>query len=63
MDRRRGDRALERDVLGAVVVEWQPGGVMTVFCDGHMRFFSNSVDLTVWRAVSTRNMGEVVSDL
>ena len=42
---------------------WHPGGVMTMFCDGHLRFFSNSVDLTVWRAVSTRASGEVISDL
>lgn len=42
---------------------WHPGGALTIFCDGHMRFFSNSVDLAAWRAVGTRASGEVISDL
>lgn len=42
---------------------WHPGGVMTMFCDGHMRFFSNSIDRTVWRALGTRASGEVISEL
>ncbi len=36
------------------------GGVNAALMDGSVRFFSNGVDLKVWRAVSTRNGGETV---
>jgi prepilin-type processing-associated H-X9-DG protein/prepilin-type N-terminal cleavage/methylation domain-containing protein len=35
-----------------------PGGVMTLYCDGHVEFTADEVDLAVWRAVSTCAMGE-----
>jgi prepilin-type processing-associated H-X9-DG protein len=38
-----------------------PGGVNSLFCDGHVQFIKNSVDLAIWRALSTRGGGEVVS--
>jgi prepilin-type processing-associated H-X9-DG protein len=38
------------------------GGVNALLCDGSGRFVSNTIDLTVWRALSTRAGGEVVSD-
>lgn len=38
-----------------------PGGVNVLFCDGHVGFARDSVSLVVWRALSTRNGGEVVS--
>ena len=38
-----------------------PGGVNTLFCDGHVQFTKNSVSLTTWRALSTRAGNEVVS--
>ena len=38
-----------------------PGGVSVLFCDGHVQFVKDSVALTTWRAVATRNGGEVVS--
>jgi prepilin-type N-terminal cleavage/methylation domain-containing protein/prepilin-type processing-associated H-X9-DG protein len=37
------------------------GGVNTLFGDGSVRFIKNSVDLQVWRALGTRNGGEVIS--
>ncbi len=37
------------------------GGVNVCLADGSVRFVTNSVDLTTWRALSTRNGGEVVS--
>ncbi len=37
-----------------------PGGVNAALMDGSVRFFTNGVDLRIWRAVSTRNGGEVV---
>ncbi|AGA30820.1 DUF1559 domain-containing protein [Singulisphaera acidiphila] len=37
------------------------GGVNTLFCDGHVQYIKESVNLTSWRAIATRNGGEVVS--
>lgn len=41
---------------------YHTGGVSVAFADGSVRFVRNSVALDVWRAVSTRNTGEVVAD-
>ncbi|MDR3634834.1 MAG: DUF1559 domain-containing protein [Isosphaeraceae bacterium] len=38
-----------------------PGGVNVTMADGSVRFFKSSVNLAAWRAVGTRNGGEVVS--
>jgi prepilin-type N-terminal cleavage/methylation domain-containing protein/prepilin-type processing-associated H-X9-DG protein len=40
---------------------FHPGGVTSLFCDGHVAFAKNSVDLSVWRGLSTRAGGEVIS--
>ena len=40
---------------------FHPGGVNTLFCDGHAAFAKDSVNADVWRALSTRASGEVVS--
>ena len=40
---------------------WHPGGVVTSFGDGSIRFISSSTDLTVWRAMGTRDGGEAFS--
>ncbi|QDV69720.1 Type II secretion system protein G precursor [Rosistilla carotiformis] len=37
-----------------------PGGSMFTFCDGHVAFISETVNMTVYRAISTREGGEVV---
>jgi len=38
-----------------------PGGVNVLFGDGTVRFVKNSISLPIWRAVGTRNGGEVIS--
>ena len=38
-----------------------PGGVNVGMADGSVRFFKSTVNLVPWRAVGTRNGGEVVS--
>jgi prepilin-type N-terminal cleavage/methylation domain-containing protein/prepilin-type processing-associated H-X9-DG protein len=38
-----------------------PGGVNVLMGDSSARFIKNSVDLQTWRAVGTRNGGEVIS--
>jgi prepilin-type N-terminal cleavage/methylation domain-containing protein len=35
------------------------GGVNVVLCDGSVRFVTNSVSLSAWRALGSRNLGEV----
>ncbi|HEX8203561.1 MAG TPA: DUF1559 domain-containing protein [Isosphaeraceae bacterium] len=37
------------------------GGVNSLFCDGHVQFLKDSVDVTVWQALGSRNGGEVLS--
>jgi prepilin-type processing-associated H-X9-DG protein len=39
-----------------------PGGANFVFCDGSVRFLSNSTPLTTLQALATRNGGEVISN-
>ena len=38
------------------------GGVNVGFLDGHVQFYSNSVDRSAWRAVGTRDGNEVIGD-
>jgi prepilin-type N-terminal cleavage/methylation domain-containing protein/prepilin-type processing-associated H-X9-DG protein len=38
-----------------------PGGVNVLFGDGTVRFVKNSISVAIWRAVGTRNGGEVIS--
>ena len=38
-----------------------PGGVNTVFLDGHASFISNTVSIAIWRSISTRSGGESIS--
>ncbi|HXG11878.1 MAG TPA: DUF1559 domain-containing protein [Gemmataceae bacterium] len=42
-----------------------PGGVHAAFCDGHVSFIRNAIDIQIWRALSTTQGGEIVggSDL
>jgi prepilin-type N-terminal cleavage/methylation domain-containing protein/prepilin-type processing-associated H-X9-DG protein len=38
-----------------------PGGVNVLLCDGSVRFIKETVNVNTWRAIGTRNGGEVVS--
>jgi prepilin-type N-terminal cleavage/methylation domain-containing protein/prepilin-type processing-associated H-X9-DG protein len=38
-----------------------PGGVNTLFCDGSVKFMKNTINLFVWRGLSTTMGGEVIS--
>lgn len=39
-----------------------PSGVMVAYCDGSVRFASNTINLVAWRAMGTRNGGEIPSE-
>jgi prepilin-type N-terminal cleavage/methylation domain-containing protein/prepilin-type processing-associated H-X9-DG protein len=38
------------------------GGVNTAMCDGSVRFYTNSINVTAWRALGTAQGGEVISE-
>jgi prepilin-type processing-associated H-X9-DG protein len=38
-----------------------PGGVNALFCDGHVQFIKNSINLLTWQALASRAGGEVIS--
>jgi prepilin-type N-terminal cleavage/methylation domain-containing protein/prepilin-type processing-associated H-X9-DG protein len=38
------------------------GGVNAAFCDGSVHFIASGIDLVTWRALGTRNGGEVIDD-
>ena len=38
-----------------------PGGANLLFCDGHVQFAKDSINLAAWQALGTRNGAEVVS--
>jgi prepilin-type N-terminal cleavage/methylation domain-containing protein/prepilin-type processing-associated H-X9-DG protein len=40
---------------------YHPGGVNVALCDGSVRFVKDSISLATWRALGSRNGGEVVS--
>ena len=40
---------------------FHPGGVNTLFSDGHVGFVKDTISLSVWRDLATRSGGEVVS--
>jgi prepilin-type N-terminal cleavage/methylation domain-containing protein/prepilin-type processing-associated H-X9-DG protein len=40
---------------------YHPGGVNVALCDGSVRFFKDAINLSVWRALGSRNGGEIVS--
>ncbi|MEW4451703.1 DUF1559 domain-containing protein [Bremerella sp. JC817] len=38
-----------------------PGGVQVAMCDGSVRFMPETIDITVWRGLSTMQNGEVIT--
>jgi len=38
------------------------GGCFFVYCDGHVRFLRKEMNYQVYKALSTRNLGEIISD-
>ncbi len=38
-----------------------PGGVNVLLGDGSVRFIKNTVNVTTWRSMGSRNLGEIIS--
>ncbi len=38
-----------------------PGGVQSLFCDGHVQFIKNTIGLPIWQGLGSANGGEVIS--
>ncbi len=53
------ERSIEQGVFKAS--SYHPGGVNAVLMDGSVRFFTDGIDLKVWRAFATRSGREVVA--
>ncbi|MCS7271467.1 MAG: DUF1559 domain-containing protein, partial [Gemmataceae bacterium] len=60
------DPALLRDIIFKSPIysfrSTHPGGCNFLFCDGTVRFLRQSIDMTTYRALGSRNGGEVISD-
>ena len=56
-----GDTATASTFAAVTARSYHPGGVNTANVDGSVDFVSDSVDLTIWRSLSTRNGGEVTT--
>jgi prepilin-type N-terminal cleavage/methylation domain-containing protein/prepilin-type processing-associated H-X9-DG protein len=56
-----GDASFRRAHINAG--SYHTGGANAVFCDGSVRFFSDSTDFTTWYAMGTRANGEVAGNV
>jgi prepilin-type N-terminal cleavage/methylation domain-containing protein len=52
----------DRWTISHVARSKHPGGVMVSMCDASVRFMANDISLPTWRALSTKNGGEVIGD-
>ncbi len=58
--KREGNSAAEATFAAVTSRSYHTGGVNATNCDGSTRFINDNVSLEVWRALATRNGGEVV---
>jgi prepilin-type processing-associated H-X9-DG protein len=47
--------------LDGAARSFHPGGVNVLYGDGHVAFVKDSIAVSVWRALGTRNGGELLS--
>lgn len=46
----------------ATVGSFHPGGALTLYCDGSVRFSKQSMSLTMWQALGTRSGNEIIQE-
>jgi prepilin-type N-terminal cleavage/methylation domain-containing protein/prepilin-type processing-associated H-X9-DG protein len=46
----------------ATARSWHPGGVNAVFMDGHVRFYTDSIDVNAWQAMATIRNEDPIPD-
>ena len=49
-------------LTNGLVRSYHPGGVNALHCDGSVAFYDDGIDLAVWQAVATIDLGEVISN-
>jgi prepilin-type N-terminal cleavage/methylation domain-containing protein/prepilin-type processing-associated H-X9-DG protein len=59
----RNAAAWDRLSLNVAARSRHPGGVNALFCDGHVQFAANGVQLAVWQALGSRDGGEATTGL
>jgi hypothetical protein len=62
-----GDALQPRNLLRRInqqgifkATSYHPGGVHALLMDGSLRFFRNSINIKIWRALATRSGGEII---
>ena len=60
--RQEGKSSTQPTYAAVTARSYHPGIVNVVFMDGSVRPISDSIQLHVWRSLSTRSGGEVVPD-
>jgi prepilin-type N-terminal cleavage/methylation domain-containing protein len=48
--------------ISTSAASYHTGGVQVTLCDGSVRFVSENINLALWRAIGSRNKGEVVTE-
>jgi prepilin-type processing-associated H-X9-DG protein len=48
--------------LNITARSYHAGGVHSLFCDGHVTFVRNEINLAIWQALATTNGREVIND-
>ena len=57
----RNNHWWDRLSLNVAARSRHPGGVHALFCDGHVEFEGDSIELRIWQALGSRNLGEITS--
>lgn len=62
MNLRRLDPAAPGRLMELAFGSWHAGGALVSFCDGSVRFVAENIDASVYRALGSRNGGEVIGE-
>jgi prepilin-type processing-associated H-X9-DG protein/prepilin-type N-terminal cleavage/methylation domain-containing protein len=57
----RNNHWWDRLSLNVAARSRHPGGVHALFCDGHVEFEGDHIEVRIWQALGSRNLGEIAS--